>query len=102
MFISCTTYKKDDHSYTYFYQHNVYQKSQEEEHPPTQTFNKNSSDKLFYKSKDRDLLDTSVDLSKYDPDLFDQNDKNRPYYRGNGVTHSPHVKKFIRDGETRW
>lgn len=108
MFISCTTYKKDDHSYTYFHQNNVYQ-SKEEEHPPTQTFNKNNSDKFFYKTQERDMLDTSVDLSRHDPDLYYyQNDadetflsRNQPFYRGNGVTYSPHVRKYLRYGETR-
>lgn len=108
MFFSCTTYKKDDHSYTYFYQHNVYQKSQEEEKPPIQTYNKNNSDRIFYRTQERNMLDTSVDLSKYDPDFYYQNDsddlynsRQQPYYKGNGVTHSPQVRKYLRYGETR-
>jgi hypothetical protein len=105
LYVSCTTYKKDDHSYTYFYQYNNNSKTSEEQ-PPTQTLNKNSSDKFFNRTKKEDL-DRS-ESNRFESDLYYyQKDseflsRNTPYYKGNGVSVNPRAKRFMEYGEDRW
>lgn len=103
---SCTTYRKDDHSYTYFYQHNS-NNNKPSENTEEVPYYKRVSDRISARTERNDL-DTSVDLTKFDSDIqFIQNDRTSPsrntsIYAGNGVTFNPQVKRYIRYGETRW
>jgi hypothetical protein len=78
MLASCTstTVKKDDHSYTYVYQHNA---KSAEESQPVQNFTKKNREYTSYKQVNRESEDSEF------LDSVEESDNIRPYNRPNRV-----------------